>query len=92
MVQLPYQMEENKAMTSITARMSSKYQVVIPKAVREALGLEPHDQVIFQIEGDTVILRPRPASFTDALLGLHSGLWPDPDQWMESERGSWEEV
>ena len=77
-------------MISITARMSGKYQVVIPKAVREALGLGPHDRLLFQIDGGTVILRPRPASFTQTLLGLHQELWPDPDEWLESERASWE--
>ncbi len=29
------------------ARVSSKYQVVIPKAIREALGIEPGDRIVF---------------------------------------------
>ena len=77
-------------MQAITARMSAKYQVVIPKPVREALHLRPQDVLLFLLDGDTVVLRPQPASFTEALCGLHKELWPDPDTWLEEERSTWE--
>jgi len=77
-------------MQAITARMSAKYQVVIPKPVREALHLRPQDALLFLLDGDTVVLRPQPASFTKALRGLHKELWPDPDTWLEEERSTWE--
>jgi len=75
-------------METITARLSTKYQVVIPKAIREALDLQPRQRLLFLLDGDTVILRPEPASFTEALRGLHRDLWPDPDEWLEEERSS----
>ena len=78
-------------MMAIAAKISTKYQVVIPKAVREALGLQPQDRLLFLLDGDTVLLRPEPASFTRALRGLHRDLWPDPDEWLEQERSSWED-
>lgn len=77
-------------MQAIITPISSKYQVVIPKPVREALGIRPQDSLLFIIEGDTVIVRPRPASLTTALRGLHAELWPDPDRQIEEERASWE--
>ena len=77
-------------MQTISAKVSTKYQVVIPKAVREVLDLQPGDRLLFLVEGDTVTLRPEPASFAGALRGLHQDLWPDPDQWLEEERASWE--
>jgi AbrB family looped-hinge helix DNA binding protein len=81
-------------MQTAVARVSSKYQVVIPKRVREVLGLQPQDDVLFLIDRDgdhvRVVLRPRPASFTKALQGLHKEVWPDPDTWLEEERSSWE--
>ena len=77
-------------MQVITARISAKYQVVIPKPVREALGLQPHDTLLFLLDGHTVVLRPRPDNFTAALRGLHQKLWPDPDTWLEEERAGWE--
>ncbi len=76
-------------MQAIAARMSAKYQIVIPKPVREILRLQPRDTLLFLVDGDTVILRPQPASFTQALRGLHQELWPDPDEWLEQERSSW---
>jgi AbrB family looped-hinge helix DNA binding protein len=78
------------AMQTVVARLSTKYQVVIPKAVREALDLEPRDQLLFLVDGDTVILRPKPGNFVEAMRGLHQDLWPDPDEWLEQERASWE--
>lgn len=78
-------------MQSFVTRLSSKYQVVIPKEVRDALGLKPHDAVIFLIDGDEVILRPKPRDFVEALRGLHKEVWmEDVDGWLEEERASWE--
>ena len=77
-------------MKVFAARVSAKYQVVIPKAVREALRIRPKDSLLFLIDGETAIIRPQPASFTEALCGLHRQLWPDPDTWLEEERASWE--
>ena len=59
-------------------------------AVREALDLQPRDQLLFLVDGDTVILRPQPESFAGTLRELHQDLWPDPDEWLEEERASWE--
>ena len=78
-------------MHAVTARPSSKYQVVIPKQIREILRLEPQDSALFLVDGGTVILRPQPANFTKTLRGLHQDLWPDPDAWLEQERSSWQE-
>jgi AbrB family looped-hinge helix DNA binding protein len=77
--------------TSISARLSTKYQLVIPREVREALKLQPNDSVIFLIVGDSVYMRPRPKSFTSALTGLHSEVWSaNTDEWLEVERASWQ--
>jgi AbrB family looped-hinge helix DNA binding protein len=77
-------------MQTIAARMSAKYQIVIPKAVREVLGLRPQETLLFLVDGDMVILRPRPERFTEALQGLHREIWPEPDAWLEEERATWE--
>lgn len=77
-------------MRTFAVQVGAKYQIVIPKAVREALGLGPQGTLLFLVDGDTVMLRARPASFTQALLGMHQHLWRDPDTWLEQERASWE--
>jgi AbrB family looped-hinge helix DNA binding protein len=77
-------------MKAIPVRVSSKYQIVIPKAVRDSLQLRPHDTLLFLIDGNSIILRARPTSFTAALRGLYKELWHDPDAWLEEERATWE--
>ena len=78
-------------MEAIVTRMSPKYQIVIPRAVREALQLHPDDMLLFLVSGNSVILRARPASFTEAMRGLHKEIWPaEPADWLEKERASWE--
>jgi len=40
----------------VSARMTSKGQLTVPKAVREALGIREGDQVVFQVEGGRAVL------------------------------------
>lgn len=44
----------------VTARLSSKGQVTVPRAVREALSLEEGDRLVFRVEGDHAILARTP--------------------------------
>jgi AbrB family looped-hinge helix DNA binding protein len=78
-------------MIAIAAQVSEKYQVVIPREVRQHLKLQPRDTLLFLIDGATVIVRPRPASFTTTLRGLHQELWADldVDEWLQQERSAW---
>jgi AbrB family looped-hinge helix DNA binding protein len=39
------------------AKLSTKGQIVIPKAVRDRLGLEAGDSMLFAVDGDRVIVR-----------------------------------
>ena len=42
---------------SAIARVSRRYQVVIPREVRKALGIKEGDRVLFEIEGDKIRIR-----------------------------------
>ena len=42
------------------ARITSKGQVTVPKAVREALGIKSGDQVLFRVEGHRAVLARTP--------------------------------
>jgi len=46
------------------ARVSSKGQVTVPKAVRAALGIVEGDEVVFRVEGNRAVLA-RTANFLD---------------------------
>jgi len=42
------------------ARVTSKGQVTVPKAVRDALGLKEGDQVVFRVQGSRAVLARTP--------------------------------
>ncbi|BCQ07076.1 transcriptional regulator MraZ [Mycobacterium heckeshornense] len=44
----------------VAATVTSKGQVTIPKAVRDALGIQEGDKVIFRVEGDCALLARTP--------------------------------
>jgi antitoxin PrlF len=72
----------------VSARMTSKGQVTVPKAVREALGLEAGDQVVFRLEAHRATLAKTP-DFLDL-----AGSVPVPADrrgvpWDEVRRRAW---
>ena len=67
----------------VAARVTSKGQVTIPKAVRDALGLRDGDEIVFRVDGTRAVL----ARTTDLLELAGSVAVP------AAKRGaSWEEV
>ncbi len=44
----------------ISARLSSKGQVTVPRAVRDALALEEGDRLVFRVDGQRAILARTP--------------------------------
>ena len=42
------------------AKVTSKGQITVPKAVREALGIEEGDEVVFRVEGNRAVLARTP--------------------------------
>ena len=70
-------------MADFAARLTSKGQLTVPKAVREALGLAEGDQVIFRVEGERAIV-----ARTRDLLALAGSVAVTPER-----RGAeWETV
>jgi AbrB family looped-hinge helix DNA binding protein len=45
----------------LESRLTQKGQVTIPAAIRARLGLKPRDKVVFELDGERVILRPAPS-------------------------------
>jgi AbrB family looped-hinge helix DNA binding protein len=67
----------------LAAKITSKGQVTIPKAVRDALGLRDGDEIVFRVDGTRAVL-----ARTADLLEL-AGSVPVP----VAKRGaSWDEV
>jgi len=44
----------------VSARLSSKGQITVPRAVREALALEEGDRLVFRVDGQRAILARTP--------------------------------
>ena len=58
------------------ATLSTKYQVVIPREVRQRLHLRSGQRMIFLVKGDVITLVPeRPLS---ELKGIARGIKPGP--------------
>ncbi|MDK2464455.1 MAG: AbrB/MazE/SpoVT family DNA-binding domain-containing protein [Candidatus Korarchaeota archaeon] len=54
-------------------RVTRKFQMTIPKSVREALGIRVGDRLEVDVEGDRIVvrpLRPRVEDPVEALLSL----------------------
>jgi AbrB family looped-hinge helix DNA binding protein len=45
-----------EGLVEVAAKVTSKGQVTVPKAVREALGITDGDDVIFRVEGNRAVL------------------------------------
>lgn len=65
----------------IKSRISPKGQITLPKAVREAIGAEPGDTIIYEVDGSAVRLR-RVAPFD---VEFHEALAHTLDEWASGE-------
>ena len=74
-----------------TVKISSKHQIVIPREARKQLGLSAGDQLLVEVRNGTLVMRPRPRSYTKHLEGLHREVWEGVDalQYVRDERKAW---
>lgn len=72
----------------ITTKVGKKSQIVIPKEIRETVGISEGDELIVDVEGDKVILKVKPKNYTKKLRGLHKNVWQviDPKKYVRGER------
>jgi AbrB family looped-hinge helix DNA binding protein len=69
----------------VSVKMSSKNQIVVPKAAREALGLVPGDRLAVSVDGETVRMEKLPPDEEDRLRGLLRDVVDGGDLWPELE-------
>jgi AbrB family looped-hinge helix DNA binding protein len=71
-------------------RVGRRGQMVLPKAVREALGVTEGDQLWVEVEGNRVILRPI-SSLVRESLGSLRGTWGEEiASYLKEEREAWD--
>lgn len=76
-----------------TAKLSQKYQIVVPKRVRQEMGLRVGESVgIYSLDKQKAILVKRPKSHVDALAGLGKEVWDALGgvKYIQKERKLWD--
>ena len=76
---------------SIKIKVGKKSQIVIPVCFRKIVGIKEGDEIVMDVVDNTVVIYPKPPSFTHKLRGLHKDIWEgiDPKEYVKSERESW---
>lgn len=72
------------------SKVGGRYQVVVPKEIREALNLQPGDYLEVKLIDGAVVMVPQ-ASHTSRLFGQHQDVWQGEDAvaYVRRERESW---
>ena len=73
--------------------LSSKSQIVIPKSARKKLAIGPGDQLILDVENESLILKPKPKRPAKHLRGLYREIWQGTEatEYIRKERDRWED-
>lgn len=76
-----------------SVKVSTKYQVVIPREARRELDIHEGDELLVEVKGTLMMIMKRPASYTEFTRGLGSSVWEgvDIDKYVRGERESWEQ-
>jgi AbrB family looped-hinge helix DNA binding protein len=84
--------EEGRPVVIATSKLTEKYQITIPAAVRQQLGLKAGDSVLLVVEDGQVVLRGAPGGWTESSRGLGAEMWKQVGgaAAIERERDSWE--
>jgi len=75
-----------------TTKLSKKYQIVVPKKIRQAMGLKEGDRVAVYPLGKKAVLMKQPKSHVDELAGLGKEVWDALGgvEYIRKERQSWD--
>ncbi|MGH7542273.1 MAG: AbrB/MazE/SpoVT family DNA-binding domain-containing protein [Gemmatimonadota bacterium] len=68
---------------TVSVKMSSKHQIVVPKEARDALELVPGDRLLVTVRGRMIEMEKQPPDLQDRLDGALRGLSPDGGLWVE---------
>ena len=73
------------------ARLRPKNQLTLPEPIAEALGAEPNDLLVFEIDPtrpDVALVHRVPAGFAGALTGVY-GTSDDVKAFIREEHAAW---
>jgi AbrB family looped-hinge helix DNA binding protein len=78
---------------SLSVKVSTKHQIVVPSEARHALGIEAGDRLDVEIADGVIMLRPRRGTAASRLRGLGREAWSgvDPVEYVRGIRQDWDE-
>jgi AbrB family looped-hinge helix DNA binding protein len=75
------------------AKLSQKYQIVVPRDVRKKMKLHRGSRLgVYPVDGDRAILLKYPKNYVDAMQGLGKEVWHmlgGATRYIKQERASW---
>jgi bifunctional DNA-binding transcriptional regulator/antitoxin component of YhaV-PrlF toxin-antitoxin module len=76
----------------IAVRLGNRSQLIIPKMMRECLGIGPGKEVILEVHDSAIMVRARPDNYTRYMSGLGKDVWAgtEPTEYVRKEREAWE--
>ncbi len=77
-----------------SVKVSRRYQISLPSRVRRLLNIEAGDRLLVDVQGNMIILLPRPEDYVGYMAGLHKEIWQQVDttKYLNEEREAWPEV
>ena len=72
----------------VTARLTSKGQVTLPKAVRDALRVDAGDSIVFRVEGERAVVARTPG-FLDLAGAVEVPATKRGVPWDEARHDAW---
>ena len=74
-----------------TVKVSSRYQIAVPRLAREQLEIEKGDRLLVDVQDGLLVLVPCPKDYAERLAGLHGEIWSgvDTDAYLHKEREAW---
>jgi AbrB family looped-hinge helix DNA binding protein len=83
--------KEDTMVQPVSVKVSSRYQVAVPRIARERLNIQSGDRLLVDVQDGLLILIPQPQDYVAHLAGLHREVWADLDTtaYLEEEREAW---
>ncbi len=76
---------------AVSVKVSSRYQIVVPRVAREKLNIQSGDRLLVDVQDGVLVLIPRPQDYVAHMAGLHKEVWAsiDTTAYLDEEREAW---
>jgi len=78
-------------MSQASVKVSSRYQIAVPRVAREQLNIQSGDRLLVDVQDGVLVLLPQPHHYADHMAGLHRDVWTgvDTTAYLKKEREAW---